>query len=112
MRPIFNLARRIGMEILCLTRETLDYKRNVRLFDGIDNFLRWQPESLARSSELTLPVTDRKRAAGIFMVFPSPLSTQNCLSHSSVKPAPANGPTRSAADKCVEYSGPKFLARL
>jgi hypothetical protein len=49
-------------------------KRNDRLFDAIDNFLRWPPESLARSPELrlTMLVTDRKRETGICMVFSSP----------------------------------------
>src|SRR3984893_2990490 len=42
-------------------------KRNIRLFDGIENFLRWQQESLTRSAELTPPLTDRKREADICM---------------------------------------------
>ncbi len=46
-------------------------KRNDRLFDAIGNFLRWQPESLACSPELTptMLVTDRKREDGVCMVF-------------------------------------------
>ena len=102
-------------------------KRNDRLFDAIDNFLRWQPESLARSprtgvaegdaadlgrSELTptILVPDRKREDGVCMVFSK--TNPKCLWHFSVKPAPGNGPIRSAADKCVECSGPTFRARL
>src|ERR1700730_8703279 len=75
-------------------------KRNIRLFDGIENFLRWQPESLTRSAELTPPLTDRKPKP-IFACFPISISKPNRLAHSSVKPALANGPIRSAADKCV-----------